>query len=153
EAMEPLSKLLQDKDAGVRRTALIAVYMTGKNEEGVIATLSKILTEADVTLRRIALTALTDLSEQDDLGGEREQAVYEALAHGPKEKDQRLRVGTAQGLTGSGSAAVPGLVKLLKGTEKTPRLLAAAVLAAIGAEAADAIPALEEMAKDKNPEV
>jgi hypothetical protein len=74
----------------------------------------------------------------------------EALA---AQGDPYARADAARYLGEMGSAGVPLLLRLLSDADSMVRFRAASALGAIGRDAIDALPALEELLQDENPQV
>jgi HEAT repeat protein len=104
------------------------------------------LKDKDVFLRGLVVTAMADLSEQH-------AEALEVLGEAMKDRDARVRFGAAQALLARRVAAVPVLIKLLESGPVATKAMAAGVLAELGFEAADAVPALQALAKGPNPQL
>ena len=70
-----------------------------------------------------------------------------------QEKDRIVAVRLLQLREGDGAKVVPALIKALKGKETDVRISAAIGLGYFGDQARDAIPALQEAEKDRDPRV
>lgn len=143
----PLLKMLGDSSLRVRQTAVLALGQVGLDEDKDIEALAAGMVDADVYVRMLTVQALAQYTH-DEAPADWRHRVLTAIARGLNDQDRRVQSTAAQTLMSEKKYSVPGLVGLLHKGKTPTRILAAAVLGEIGPEAADAVPALEEMSRE-----
>jgi HEAT repeat protein len=148
-AMRPaLRPLLQEPAARVRRAALLAfIRLSTAADDDLVPTLTETLHHKDKVMRQLAIQALVERAAEDS-------TAREGLGRALQDPEPAHRLLAAQGLYRCGVNAVPVLVEALRAPQAATRLLAIQVLGHLGPQAAEAIPALQQLRRqDRNPEV
>lgn len=149
---DALAKLLNDKDSQLRRNALLALGNIGADNADEIKLVAGSLKDADYLMRGLAVQALAKYLkdvEGEDLRKELIDRLIEAL----RDNDRRVQFLAAQAVAQQTLFVVEPLTKLVEEGKGMQRLWAATILGEIGQGASDAVPALQKMAKDANPQV
>jgi HEAT repeat protein len=144
EAVAPLTELLKDGSAKVRAHALWALGAIGAAAKPAVPAMAELLKDADENVRRQVVQAVRAIRP----GAEVTVPLCVKLMEDP---DPAVRVRMLTAIAEAGKKAVPGLIEGLK-NEKAA-YWACLVLRDIGADAAEAVPALTEKLKDPRPEI
>jgi HEAT repeat protein len=152
DLFEDVAKLLQDKDIILRRTAIYALNQFGSNDIDEMKLVAGALKDADAMVRSFTIQTLAKYAKDTEAVDLR-VVLHGHLIDALQDKDRRVQFLAAQALTQEGTNAVEALVKVVDEGKGAQRLWAATILGEIGPGTFDAIPALEKMAKDNNPEV
>jgi HEAT repeat protein len=148
-----LAKLLQDKEATVRRAAVVALGSIGVVDGDEVGKIADGLKDGDSFVRGFTVQALGACCLAE---GASETVILAALTHlaaGLRDTDARVQNMAAQLLAREEGRSVPVLIPIVEKGQGKQRLWAASILGEIGAGAADAIPALEKMGRDTNAQV
>ncbi len=149
--VKSLLKLLQDKDLHVRQTAVVALGQVGLDDKDDITGLAGALKDSSFLVRGMAVQALGQYTH-DEAPMEWRMHIIGHIAAGLRDKDRRVQFIAARLLVQEGKLSLPALIKVVEKGQGSARLYAAAVLGEIGADAADAVPALQKMSRDATPE-
>jgi HEAT repeat protein len=144
EAVEPLSALLADKSPAVRAQAAKALGEIGLPAKSAAAALVETLKDTDETVRREAVKALVEIRP----GPAVMQPLFLKVM---QDADPAVRMRIMHAISEGGEAVVPGLIKAL-GNEKAA-YWACIALRDMGPAAKEAVPALTEALKSKQPDV
>lgn len=147
EVLTALTKLFQDKNATVRRAAVFALGKVGLDDKKEIILLAEGLKDKDTEVRGMTVQALAQYSHEE-APSEWRQFVMTHVAEALKDKDRRVQLAAAKALVDETTYAVPALLKLVETGQGSARVMAATVLGEIGADAADAVPALQKLSKE-----
>jgi HEAT repeat protein len=142
--LKPIEELLKDKSAKVRAHAALALGSIGPVAKDSVTALAELLKDPDATVRLTAVRAVRAIHP----GSKVMIPICVKLLEDP---DPAIRVRILSALADSGVDAVPGLIKGLKDDKFA--FWALIVLREIGPAAKDAIPAITEKLKDKQPEI
>ena len=142
--LKPIEELLKDKSAKVRAHAALALGSIGPKAKDSVTALAVLLKDPDATVRLTAVRAVRAIHP----GSKVMIPICVKLLEDP---DPAIRVRILSALADSGVDAVPGLIKGLKDDKFA--FWALIVLREIGPAAKDAIPAIAEKLKDKQPEI
>lgn len=149
---QSLAKLLKEKDAQMRRTAVHALGQIGSSDADEIKTVAAMLKDTDATVRSFSVQALSRY--QVDLDSEEiRKDIQGHLLEALKDTDRRVQFMAAQAIAQQTLFAVEPLTKLVEEGKGTQRLWAATILGQLGPAAADAVPALQKMARDSSPDI
>ncbi len=152
EMFDALAKLLKDKDAQLRRTAIHALGQLGSSDPAEMKTVAGALKDADALVRSFAVQALTKYIKDAD-GEEDRKLLMDGLIGALKDADRRVQFLAAQGLAQQTAFAIEPLTKVVEEGKGTQRLWAATILGEIGPGALEAVPALQKMSRDPNADI
>ena len=144
EAVDALVRALGDRDAGVRRAAVVAARRLGVGGRPALLALVNGLRSADGEFRKLCLIAIGEIAGTEAAGF---SPVIEALG----DPDPEVRKEAARVLGGAGpaaAAAASSLVRLLHDAEPSVRVQAAYALGMLGPAARDAAPELRRLLHD-----
>jgi HEAT repeat protein len=145
EAVAALSILLKDRSAIIRAHAAHALSHFGAAARPAVEALAPLIVDPDLNVQREAIRAWTRIHPGPNVS-------VPVLGKVLKDADPAVRSAALHLLAEAGRAAVPALVQALK-NEKAG-LWACLVLAEIGPDAADAVPALTDaLTTNKRPEI
>ena len=142
EAVTPIEALLKDKSAKVRAHAAMALGSIGHSAQNSVTALAELLKDPDETVRRTALRAVRAIHP----GPAVMIPICTKLLEDP---DPAVRGRLLMTIAERGVEAVPALIQAL--SDDKAAFWALIVLRDIGPVAKDAIPAITEKLKDKNP--
>ena len=144
EAVKPIEVLLKDKSTKVRAHAALALGAIGAKAKDSVPVLAELVKDPDETVRRSTLRAIQAIHP----GPKVMIPICTKLLEDP---DPAIRGRILNAIAEAGVEAVPGLIEALK-VDKAA-FWALIVLREIGPAAKDAVPAITEKLKDKNPEI
>ena len=147
-----LVKLAADKEATVRRAAVFAMGNVGVADADEVGKIADALKDKDTFVRGFAVMSLGNCVNED-APEQIATAALTKLGSALADTDRRVQAMAAQILAREEARCVPVLIPLVEKGNGKQRLWAASILGEIGAAASDAVPALEKMAKDGNPQV
>ena len=142
EVLKPIEALLKDKSAKVRADAAMALGSIGPAAQNSVTALAELLKDPDETVRRTALRAVRAIHP----GPAVMIPICTKLLEDP---DPAIRGRLLAAIAERGVEAVPALIQAL--SDDKAAFWALIVLRDIGPAAKDAIPAITEKLKDKNP--
>jgi HEAT repeat protein len=144
EAVKPIEELLKDKSATVRAHAALALGAIGLQAKDSVTALAQLLKDPEDVVRRSALRALRSIHP----GPPVMVPICTKLLEDP---DPAMRVRVLGAIADCGVEAVPGLIAALK--DDKAAYWALIILRDIGPAAKDAVPAIIEKLKDKQPRI
>lgn len=151
ELFDALAKLMQEKDAPLRRTAMHALGQIGSDDADELKKVAGALKDADAMVRSFTVQALGKYLEKTE-SDENRKLLISQLIDALKDADRRVQFLSAQALAQQGLSSVEPLIKIVEDGKGMQRLWAATILGEIGPLALEAGPALMKMAKDTNPD-
>ena len=151
ELFEALTKLLKEKDAPLRRTAVLALGQLGSDDADEIKTVAGTLKDADAMVRSFTVQALSRYLK-DTESEENRKELQEHLLGALRDTDRRVQFLAAQTLTQQTLYVIEPLTKLVEDGKGMQRLWAATILGEMGPGALDAVPALTKMSRDGTPD-
>lgn len=144
EAVPKLTELLADEAPAVRSHAARALGMIGEAAQPAVPKLVKLVADRNQLVRREAVMALGKIKPGPKIG-------VPLMARLLRDADPAVRVRAMSALADQGKAAVPFLTKALE--DEDTCYWACLVLADIGPDAAEAVPALAKCIAHEKPEV
>lgn len=147
-----IGKLLQDKETTVRRAAVYALGSIGVENVDEVARIAEGLKDRDVYVRGLAAQALGACTGED-ASEEIARAALTHLCAALNDGDLRVQNAAAVVLKREEQRSVPVLTPLVEKGSHRQRLWSAVILGELGESAAAAVPALEKMSKDGNPQL
>jgi HEAT repeat protein len=144
EATPALIKALDDQNEDVRRFAAIALGMIDPEVPEAVPALMKTFLDKDRKVRESAAIALGKF-------GPKASASVPTLMKSLNDEDQGIRQAVARALAKIGADAVPALIQRINDqSESIQSFRAVNILAEIGDKAKPAIPALQQLLKNKD---
>jgi len=145
QTVNELVEQLSAPSAEARVAAARQLGAMGEKANTAVAALAEALTDEDPSVRRAALSALREIEPGPKVG-------VPLMAKVLSNADPSIAIAAVQTLAESGSDGVPFLTEALK--DPKARYWAALVLAEIGPDAKEAVPALlEALKEEKSPDV
>jgi len=138
ESAPALRKLLKDKDASVRRWAVVALGQLGDQES--IPGIRPLLKDKNALVRRSVVSALGDLGDKESI-----PEIRQLL----KDKSVPMRQSAVYALGKLGDKeSIPEIRQLLKDEDVSVRYLAVSALGKLGAK--ESIPEIRKLLKDES---
>lgn len=151
ELFDALAKLLQEKDAQLRRTAMYAIGQIGCDDADEMKKVAGAMKDPDAMVRSFTVQALARFLTETESEDNRKE-LFGYLIDTLKDGDRRVQFLAAQSLAQQPVPAIEPLIKLVEEGKGTQRLWAATILGELGPLAIEAGPALMKMSKDASPE-
>jgi HEAT repeat protein len=144
EAVSPLTGLLKSKSANVRAHAAWSLGEIGTPAKAAVAALTELFKDPDQAVRRQAVNAVINIWPGPQIA----VPLYVKLL---EHSDPGVRIRIMNAIADAGPPAVPGLIDALK--NERAAYWACLVLREMGPVAKDAVPALIDKLRDKNPAI
>lgn len=145
-----LTRMLSDKSPLLRHGAIESLRMYGVDARPALPQLKKLLDDSDAFVKIEAARAIVDISSEPI---EKLEPAGAVLVAGLSHASPGINQVAAQGLVSAGKSAVPGVQKLLSGSNAAVTNHACDVLGMIGPESAEAVDRLLTLVESKEPDV